>query len=107
MVRTPRKPKKPTPRLDKLMHRIQKLTKAFGAKANLAKEIGVIPQQLNDWLSGSTEPGGEVTLRLLEWAAEEEAKQKCAGRGETRPARKAQTKTSKANESKSSGQQER
>lgn len=91
--------RKITPRLDKLIARVRRGTSARGAKSQLAKILGVSAQHLNSWLSGVSEPGGEVTLHLLElWPRPERAKpKKDAGRGATRPA-KAQVSNPKSDE---------
>ncbi len=65
-----------TPKLDKLIARVQRLTRAAGARCALAEVLKVSPQHLNHWLSGSREPGGEITLTLEKWATAAEAKQK-------------------------------
>lgn len=54
-------------RLFTLRQEILKATKGFGAKADLARFLGVKPPQLSAWLSGKKEPGGEVTLTLQAW----------------------------------------
>jgi transcriptional regulator with XRE-family HTH domain len=68
--------KKPTPLLSVLLARISKATRAFGARAELARKIGVTPQHLSAWLSGNMEPGGEATLQLLKWVTAAEAETK-------------------------------
>lgn len=96
--------KRTTPRLDALFARILRLTNDRGAKAKLARSIRVVPQRLNDWLSGLNEPGGETALQLLEWVTAEEAKQKGeAGRVGARPARKTQVKKATTNDKQHSG----
>jgi transcriptional regulator with XRE-family HTH domain len=65
--------KRTTPQLDKLFSRVRRLTKARGSKAALAGALGVPPQRLHEWLSGSVEPGGETTLLLLQWVIAAEA----------------------------------
>lgn len=42
----------------------------------LAKFLGALPQTLSDWLGGRFEPGGEVTLKLLQRVEQLELKQK-------------------------------
>lgn len=80
--------KRPTPRLDKLFAAVSRLTKARGAKGRLAEFLGVEPPRLSEWLAGEYEPGGEVTLQLLEWVTAAKAQQKKeADRASTRPAR--------------------
>ena len=62
-----------------------------GARAALARLLGVSPQALNEWLQDRSAPPAEQTLRLLRWVeqgAEQPQQQKCAGRASTRPAPK-------------------
>jgi plasmid maintenance system antidote protein VapI len=48
--------------------------KAYGAKARLARYLGVPRQRLNDFLTGRNRlPDAELTLRLLHWLAETRA----------------------------------
>jgi hypothetical protein len=71
--------KKSTPRLDSLLDRVEKLRPN---KAELGKILGVDRQRVYHWVSvRSTEPGGEVTLHLLDWVEEQERKQKEKARG--------------------------
>lgn len=97
--------KRTTPRLRTLFARIKRLTKARGSKAPLAAHLGVNVSLLYDWFAERFEPGGEVTLQMLEWAEAEEGKnKKDAEAGATAPALKAQAKKSTSNEKPSSGQ---
>ncbi len=61
-----------------LLDRVERLCEN---KAELARELLVTPHHVHNWLKARRyEPGGEVTLHLLEWATAEEAKQnKAAG----------------------------
>jgi hypothetical protein len=82
-----------TSRLAALLERARAVTAARGAQAALAKSLGARRQHVHRWLSGLAEPGGETTLRLLEWVRVAEAtKSKDADRVAARPARKAPTK---------------
>lgn len=63
-------------RLNKLLARVDRLTRRRGAKSELAHSLGVSRQQLNGWLSGSKQPGAEIALQLLEWVAAVEVKTK-------------------------------
>jgi DNA-binding transcriptional regulator YiaG len=65
-----------------LLGRVALATKARGKKAALAKFLKVDPPRVSDWLRGRYKPTGEVTLRLLEWVAAEEAQQKTPGGAE-------------------------
>jgi transcriptional regulator with XRE-family HTH domain len=57
-----------------LLDRLNKATSQRGMKSKLAKVMGVPLANVSQWLSGAREPGGETTLRLLEWVQAEEAK---------------------------------
>ncbi len=69
--------KKPTPRLDTLLDSVQSICeKRYGRKSELARFLGVTPQFVHKWVvARDNEPGGEVTLQLLEWVRAEEDKQ--------------------------------
>jgi transcriptional regulator with XRE-family HTH domain len=73
-----------------LLDRVRRGTKAKGQKAALAKFLNVSQSRVSEWLRGKNEPGGEITLRLLEWVTAQEAQQKSPGgvestaRGKTR-----------------------
>lgn len=60
------------PVLPKLIQRLKRATEARGSKSELAKWLGVHRQLVTDWLSGKQEPGGETTLRLLNWVEQQE-----------------------------------
>jgi transcriptional regulator with XRE-family HTH domain len=89
-----------------LLARLQKATAERGKKSELARYMGEPPQRINDWLSGSRVPSGEVTLHLLDWVTAEEAKQKSPGSVQPPPERMTQRKTSD-HEKQSSGQTRR
>ena len=96
--------KRPTPRLERLLIRVRRLTRPRGSKRRLADFLGVAAPRLAEWLNGTFEPGGETTLQLLEWADAEEAPQKkSAGRVAARPTPKAQVRNSSRNEKPNSG----
>ena len=45
--------------------------RAYGAKARLARYLGIPKQRLNDFLTGHSRlPDAELTLRLLHWLGE-------------------------------------
>lgn len=95
-----------TPKIDRLIVRLKKATRDAGLKAPLARKLGVTRQHLNNWLSGTNVPGGEVVLQLLEWVKAEEAKskqKKRAGSAETRPALKTRKSKSTSYEKAKSG----
>jgi transcriptional regulator with XRE-family HTH domain len=73
-----------------LLDRLNKATSQRGMKSKLAKVIGVPLSNISQWLSGEREPGGETTLRLLQWVERQENKQECPGGAETPPERKTQ-----------------
>lgn len=53
--------------IQKLIERVKRKASKPGAKAELARTLGVAPARISEWLSGKKEPGGEYTLRLLKW----------------------------------------
>jgi transcriptional regulator with XRE-family HTH domain len=57
--------------IDKLIERVKRKAERPGAKAELARALGVAPARISEWLSGEKEPGGEYTLRLLKWVGQE------------------------------------
>ncbi|HEX3720634.1 MAG TPA: hypothetical protein VH595_22010 [Verrucomicrobiae bacterium] len=66
--------KKPTPRLHALFDRVERVCQN---KSALARLLGVSRDHIQKWITARQyEPGGEVTLALLEWVTAEEAKQK-------------------------------
>lgn len=65
--------------LEKLIERVNCLASKRGSRAELASFLKVFPGRVSEWLSGKSKPGGDVTLRLLAWAEQEEKKQKCVG----------------------------
>jgi transcriptional regulator with XRE-family HTH domain len=88
---------------EQLRRRIGVATDQRGSRAKLARDLGVTPQALNEWLQGRNAPPAENTLRLLRWVEEAEAKTKDAGSAETRPARKTRkSKSTKYEQAKSS-----
>jgi transcriptional regulator with XRE-family HTH domain len=58
--------------LPKLIQRLKRATEARGSKSELAAWLGVHRQSVTDWLSGKQEPGGETTLKLLQWVEQQE-----------------------------------
>lgn len=62
--------------LERSVEVLCRLTSKRGAKAALAREMGVTRQAVDQWLSGKTAPSADLMLRLLEWAVKEQAKQK-------------------------------
>jgi transcriptional regulator with XRE-family HTH domain len=93
-----------TSRLAELLKRARVATAARGAQSQLAEFLGARRQHVHRWLSGAQEPGGETTLRLLEWVTMAEASQsKDGGRVAPRPPRKTQTKLNTTNAKKGSG----
>jgi transcriptional regulator with XRE-family HTH domain len=59
----------------------------LGSQKALAGELGVTPQQLNDWLSGRVKPNWERTLRLRDWIRANEAQQKEGSEGAETPSK--------------------
>jgi transcriptional regulator with XRE-family HTH domain len=69
-----------------LRERLKRATAAKGKKAELAHFLGVPRPCVSDWLSGKREPGGETTLRLLNWVERQEAQQTTRPAEATTPA---------------------
>lgn len=59
-----------------LLKRVKRLASYPGARAELARAIGVTRGAVTHYLAGRDIPGGEVTLRLLQWVAAREAQMK-------------------------------
>jgi transcriptional regulator with XRE-family HTH domain len=66
-----------------LIERLKNVTRVRGKKAELAEFLGVPSVSVSRWLSGDVEPGGEFTLRLLEWVQAAEATNKSGPGGVT------------------------
>lgn len=60
------------PCLPKLLDRLQRATAGTGKMSELANWLGVPLASVSRWLSGKREPGGEITLRLLNWVEQQE-----------------------------------
>jgi transcriptional regulator with XRE-family HTH domain len=60
--------------LPSLLQRIKVATKERGQKSALADFLGVPLARVSQWLSGDREPGGETTLRMLNWVEHQERK---------------------------------
>jgi transcriptional regulator with XRE-family HTH domain len=60
--------------LKSLLARLDRITKTPGAKAKLAKFLKAPRESVSRWLSGDREPGGKITLKMLEWVEQEERK---------------------------------
>lgn len=67
------------PKLPQLLNRLGKITEQSGKMSELAEFLGAPLESVSRWLSGKREPGGETTLRLLQWVEQEERKQKIPG----------------------------
>jgi hypothetical protein len=78
-----------------LLDRLNKATSQRGMKSKLAKVMGVPLSNVSQWLSGEREPGGETTLRLLNWVIATEAKPKSPGGVGAPPEPKTQLQKSK------------
>lgn len=87
------------PKMRDLLSRVRALTAGRGRKTLLARDLKVPLPRISEWLSGKNEPGGEITLRLLQWVLAEEAKQKSPGSATTPP--RAKTRMEKHNGQKS------
>jgi DNA-binding transcriptional regulator YiaG len=53
--------------LNDLLESLRSLTSNPGGPAALAKVLNVPQARVSEWLSGKKKPGGETTLRLLQW----------------------------------------
>lgn len=62
--------------LEELVARVKQITSSPGAKAALARKLGVTRQAVGQWLSGESNPTAEATLQLLNWVEQSEAEQK-------------------------------
>jgi transcriptional regulator with XRE-family HTH domain len=93
-----------TSRWKQLQRRLRMATRTRGAKASLARELGVDRQLVTEWLKHATRgPSAETALRLLEWIGEIEAKKQNAGSAVTPPAPKTRkSKSTKYEKAKSS-----
>jgi transcriptional regulator with XRE-family HTH domain len=60
--------------LPDLLARLNKATDQRGLKTALAKFLGISLPRVSEYLSGSVEPGGELTLKLLRWVEQFERK---------------------------------
>ena len=91
--------------LENLLARAEALTQEAGSKSALADLLGAPLASVSRWLSGDREPGGETTLRLLQWVEQTEADQKRnAGSVSAQPARKTRIRKSQ-HEKQTSGPQ--
>ena len=87
----------------KMIERLKQATSPRGKKADLARFMDIDPPRVSEWLSGSRQPSGETTLRLLHWVEQQEAQQKkSAGSASTPPAPKTQPKVANEKKPKSS-----
>ena len=60
------------PQLPILLEKLKNATKQRGQKSALAKFLGVPLARVSQWLSGDRQPGGETTLRMLQWVEAQE-----------------------------------
>ena len=58
--------------LEQLLAKLRAKTSTRGGMATLAKALGVPQARVSEWLSGAKEPGGKMTLKLLNWVQEQE-----------------------------------
>jgi transcriptional regulator with XRE-family HTH domain len=58
--------------LPAFLARLNQATRERGKKSALAKYLGVPPPKVSQWLAGDHEPGGETTLRMLQWLQQQE-----------------------------------
>jgi transcriptional regulator with XRE-family HTH domain len=86
-----------------LADRVRRATAAPGAKAQLARDMGVSRQAVNKWLrkTDSGAPSADLIFRLLAWVTAEEAKQQqSAASGSTPTAPKTRMNKGQVNEPK-------
>lgn len=57
--------------LKSLVADVNRLASKPGKKSELAKFLKAPPASVSRWLSGEREPGGETTLKLLEWVEQQ------------------------------------
>jgi transcriptional regulator with XRE-family HTH domain len=92
---------------ERLILRLKRATRKRGSKARLALELNVKLPRVSEWLSCKKEPGGNTTLRLLNWVERAEAEQtKNPDRASTRPGQKTQPRKSSYEKPKSNQSQE-
>jgi hypothetical protein len=62
--------------LEDLRQEINRRASAPGVKTQLAEFLGAPLASVSRWLSGDRDPGGETTLRMLNWVVEQERKKR-------------------------------
>ncbi len=93
------------PKFPTLLARLKLATEERGNKTTLANYLEVPLVRVSQWLSGKREPGGEVTLQMLQWVEAEEAKQnKKPERVSPRPGQKTRSRKISYEKSKSNPQ---
>ncbi len=81
--------------LDNLLADLNRLSEGHRKKTELAEFLGAPLASVSRWLSGEREPGGETTLRLIQWVEQQERQQKKGpGSATTPPEPKTQSKVS-------------
>lgn len=64
----------PTPRLDALLSRLRTYCDGGrGRRSALAQHLGIQPHMITSWLLRDKSPGGEYTLGIQAWLAEQGA----------------------------------
>lgn len=84
--------------LKHLLIRLERVTVVPGSKTSLADSLGVPLTSVSRWLSGEREPGGETTLRLLQWVEQQERQQNTLDSDTNTAKGKTQVHKSKTNE---------
>jgi transcriptional regulator with XRE-family HTH domain len=59
-----------------LLAALKSLASEPGRPAALARDLNVPQARVSEWLSGKKKPGGETTLRLVQWVEQQERKPK-------------------------------
>lgn len=60
--------------MERLIDKVKKLTEPRGMKSGLAEHLGVSTSTISEWLAGHYEPGGQATLKLLQWVEKQRGK---------------------------------
>ena len=85
--------------LANVITRLRNVTRGFGDKAQLARDLDVTRAAVSAWLGG-VHPSGKTMLKLLSWVEKAEAKQKNSAGASTPAEPTAQTLKGKSNETK-------
>ncbi len=84
--------------LNELLEMTRQVVEPAGAKAALAKYLGVPQSRVSEWLGGKYSPSGEIVLRLLAWVSDPALQQKTLGSVTSTAKGKSTPKKGKINE---------